>query len=137
MSVMCSPSVRGFQVFTAVVQMMEHRPRREKLFSNVVNMFFTHRRYFMAITVTNKCLYQPRIDGLFGGNLFYLIQTVADLSQHLMFLEKLTQKLPSLALMSVCEKAECISTKQPQCALHCNTKFITIKLGIAIIYTFH
>jgi hypothetical protein len=102
---MCSPSVRGFQVFTAVVQMMEHRPRRKNFFSNVVNMFFTHRRYFMAITVTNKCLYEPRIDGLFGGNLFYLIQTVAALSQHLMFLEKLTQKLPSLALMSVCDKA--------------------------------
>jgi hypothetical protein len=89
----------------------------------------------MAITVTNKCLYQPRIDGLFGGNLFYLIQTVAALSQHLMFLENLTQKLPSLALMSVCDKAECISNKQPQCALHVslpnshNVHYIAIQIS--------
>jgi len=38
------------------------------------------------------------------------IQTVAALSQHIMFLEKVTQKLPSLALMSVCDEAECNST---------------------------
>jgi hypothetical protein len=42
------------------------------------------------------------------------IQTVATLSQHIMFLEKPTQKLPSLALVSVCDMAECNSTKQPQ-----------------------
>jgi len=49
------------------------------------------------------------------------IHTVATLSQHIMFLEKPTQKLPSLALVSVYDTAECDSTKQPQCALHCNT----------------